>query len=75
MMIDPATLGQPVADTSVRPNGLKVAGKAWTPGTAGQGPATLDIELTEFVDPSGIATYLRVPDGTKVVEDELLTHE
>ena len=71
LMIDPTTLGEPVADTSVRPRGLKVTAKAWAPGTAGQGPATLDIVLTEFVEPSGIATYFRVPDQTKVFEDEL----
>jgi DUF1680 family protein len=73
LMIDPTTLGEPVADTSVRPRGLKVTAKAWAPGTAGQGPATLDIVLTEFVDPSGIATYFRVPDQTKLFEDELAT--
>jgi DUF1680 family protein len=73
LVIDPTTLGEPVPDTSVRPHGLKVTAKAWAPGTAGQGPATLDIVLTEFVDPSGIATYFRVPDQTKVFEDELAT--
>jgi len=27
--------------------------------------------LSEFVDPSGIATYFHVPDLTKAVDDEL----
>ena len=73
LTIDPASLGEPTADTSVRPDGLKVAAKAWAPGNHGQGDATLDVVLTEFVDPSGVATYFRVPDPAKVVEDELIT--
>jgi uncharacterized protein len=75
LTIDPASLGQPVADTSVRPNGLKVAAKAWPPGNRGGGAAALDVVLTEFVDPSGVATYFRVPEGTKVVDDELVSQQ
>ena len=72
--IDPATLGEPVADTSVRPDGLKVAAKVWAPFHDGDDnkPATLDVVLTEFVDPSGVATYLRVPDTAKTVADDLI---
>lgn len=72
--IDPATLGEPVADTSVRPGGLKVTAKVWPPFHDGDEnkPATLDVVLTEFVDPSGIATFFRIPDeGTTTVTDEL----
>jgi DUF1680 family protein len=72
LMIDPASLGEPVADATVRPAGLRVAAKAWAPGSGGKGPATLDVVLTEFVDPSGVATYFRVPDPAKAVDDELL---
>ena len=72
LMIDPASLAQPLADSSVRPGGLKVTAKAWAPGTAGQGAATLEVVLTEFVDASGVSTYLRIPDPAKTVEDELL---
>ncbi len=75
LAIDPASLGEPVADTSVRPGGLKVAAKAWPPGGAYDGPATLDVVLTEFVDPSGIATYFRVPDRSGAIEDELKTSD
>ena len=73
LMIDPGSLGAPLPDTSVRPDGRKVMAKAWPPGADAKGPATLDIVLTEFVDPRGVATYLRVPDPTKVGDDELLT--
>jgi hypothetical protein len=72
LMIDPASLGQPLADSSVRPGGLKVTAKAWAPGNGGQGAAPLDVVLTEFVDASGVSTYLRIPDPAKAVEDELL---
>jgi len=72
LVIDPASLGQPLADNSVRPGGLKVTAKAWAPGMGGQGPAPLDVVLTEFVDPSGISTYLRMPEHAKTVADELL---
>ena len=34
--------------------------------------APLEIVLTEFVDASGVSTYLRIPDPVKAVEDELL---
>ena len=74
LMIDPASLGQPLADSSVRPDGLKVTAKAWAPGNGGQGTAPLEVVLTEFVDASGLSTYLRIPDPAKAVEDELLNH-
>jgi DUF1680 family protein len=72
LMIDPVTLGQTLADSSVRPGGLKVTAKGWAPGNGGQGTASLDVVLTEFVDASGVSTYLRIPDSAKPVEDELL---
>ena len=72
---DPASLGKPLADQTVRPGGLKVAAKAWAPGNHGKGPATLDVVLTEFVDPSGVATYFRIPDLSKAVDDELTSEQ
>ena len=69
LTLDPATLGEPVADTSVRPGGLIVPAKAWPPGERGNGAASLDVVLSEFVDPSGIATYFLVPDLTMAVDD------
>ena len=75
LMIDPASLGEPVADASVRPDGLKVTAKAWPPGSHGKGTASLDVVLSEFVEPSGVATYFHVPDLAKAVDDELLDKE
>jgi hypothetical protein len=72
LTIDPGSLGTPVEDKSVRPGGLEVLAKAWPPGKGGKDAATLDVVLTEFVDPSGIATYFRVPDLTRAVDDELV---
>ncbi len=75
LTIDPASLGNPTADPSIRPGGLKVVAKAWAPGSDAKGAATLDVTLTEFVDPSGVATYFGVPDAAKAVEDDLVTRE
>ena len=72
---DPTSLGEPVADTSVRPEGLKVTAKAWPPGGHGKGPASLDVVLTEFVDPSGIATYFRISELSQAVDDELMSDD
>ncbi|MFA6244413.1 MAG: beta-L-arabinofuranosidase domain-containing protein, partial [Candidatus Hydrogenedentales bacterium] len=72
LIVDPNSLGAPVADTSVRPDGLKVLAKAWMPGSETKDPASLDVVLTEFADPSGVTTYFRVPDLSKAVDDELM---
>ena len=76
LVLDPASIGNPISDDSVRPNGQKVVVKAWTnPERTG---APVDVVLTEFVDPNGIDVYFKVPNlnDTKpipVVEDELLS--
>jgi uncharacterized protein len=71
LIIDPASLGAPTPDSTVRPGGLKVLAKAWAPGSDSKGTAPLDVVLTEFVDPSGVATHFRLSDMTKAVHDEL----
>ncbi len=75
LILEPASLGMPVADTSVRPGGQKVLAKAWPPEGDVGGTASLDVVLTEFVDPSGVATHFRIPDSAKTVEDELVKRE
>ena len=72
LTIDAGALTPPVADKSVRPQGLKVRTKAWAPGAHGKDAAGLDVVLSEFVDPSGVATYFYVPDLTQAVDDELI---
>jgi hypothetical protein len=75
LTIDPASLSEPVADVSIRPHGHKVLAKAWPPGDRGQEGPSLDVVLTEFVDPSGIETYFRVPDLAEARSDELTAEE
>ena len=70
LIIDPATLGEPVLDTSVRQDGRMVKVQA-RPPEANADPVTLT--LTEFVDPSGVATYFRIPDLAKACDDELMS--
>jgi hypothetical protein len=50
-------------------------GETWPPEDRGDSPATLDVVLTEFADPSGIATYFRLPDGATTVNDELVSEK
>jgi DUF1680 family protein len=71
LILDPTSLGTPVADKSVRPDGMKVLAKAWPPESEAKDAAPLDVVLTEFVDPSGVATYFRLPDLARAVDDEL----
>jgi DUF1680 family protein len=72
LILDPGSLGTPVADTSVRPDGMKVPAKAWPPASETKEAAPLDVVLTEFIDPSGVTTYFRLSDMTKTVDDELM---
>ena len=74
-MIDPATLGEPVADKSIRPGGLKVTAKTLPRFTHNEGSTPLDVVFTEFIDPTGIATYVHVADLSGAVEDELLSEK
>jgi DUF1680 family protein len=64
------TIGEVVSDTSIRPDGRKVTLQALPPG-ANADPVT--VVMTEFVDPSGVATYFRIPNLTKSVDDELMS--
>lgn len=75
LILDPASLGTPVSDTSVRPDGVKVSAKAWPPKSETKDAAPLDLVLTEFVDPSGLTTYFRLPDLAKAVDDELINKQ
>lgn len=76
LVLDPASIGVPVPENSVRPNGQKVVAKAWTnPDRTGD---PVEVVLTEFVDPNGVEVYFKLPPGTDaqpipVVDDELLS--
>lgn len=76
LVLDPASIGHPIPDHAIRPNGQKVVAKAWTnPACTGD---PVEVVLTEFVDPEGIEVYFRIPNLTetgtiRVVDDELLS--
>ncbi len=74
VVVDPSSLGEPEGDTSIRPDGKKVkasarveAAGAWSKGAPHE-----TLTFTEFIDPSGIATYFHVLDLGKAEEDELV---
>ncbi|MBN2507285.1 MAG: glycoside hydrolase family 127 protein [Verrucomicrobia bacterium] len=76
LLLDPASLGEPARDDSIRPAGLKAAAQAWlTQDRTGQ---TVGVTLTEFIDPSGCEVYFRVPNladtsPVPLVDDELVS--
>jgi DUF1680 family protein len=69
--LDPQSLGDPLPDDSVRPDGLACRVQAWKPGYAVKRPGDLTLVLTEFADPGGTATYFRLQDSSAAVDDEL----
>ena len=76
LVIDPASIAEPVIDDSIRPGGLKVVAKAWLNQDC-SGEKT-DVTLTEFIDPSGQDVYFRVPDlvdtsPVRLMDDEIVS--
>ncbi len=76
LVIDPASLTEPVRDDSIRPNGLKVTAKAWLKQDATGEKA--GVTLTEFIDPSGLDVYFRVPNladtsPVRLMDDEIVS--
>ncbi|MCL5096088.1 MAG: glycoside hydrolase family 127 protein, partial [Candidatus Omnitrophica bacterium] len=76
LVLDPTSIGNPILDDSVRPNGQKVVVKAWTNPECTGDP--VDVVLTEFVDPNGIDVYFKIPNlndtqPIRIVDDELLS--
>jgi len=76
LVLDPVSIGNPVLDDRIRPNGQKVVIKAWT--NAERTGTPVDIVLSEFVDPDGIDVYFKIPDlkdagPIRIMDDELLS--
>ena len=76
LVLDPTSIGNPILDDSVRPNGQKVVVKAWTNAERTGDP--VEVVLTEFVDPNGIDVYFKIPNlddakPIRIVDDELLS--
>ena len=76
LVLDPASIGEPVVDDSIRPGGLKVLAKAWL--NQDRSGEKVDVTLTEFIDPSGQDVYFRVPDlantsPIRLADDEIVS--
>jgi hypothetical protein len=69
--LDPTSLTGPVADTTIRPDGIACRIRAWDPKSNSAAPADLDLLLTEFSDPTGKATYFPTSKPEAAVADEL----
>jgi len=63
LVVDPATIESPVADQTLRPNGIACRLQLERPGRA--------VLLTEFTDPDGEATYFKPMNATFLTHDEL----
>ena len=74
VVVDPTSIGEPEADTSIRPDGRKVTVKALVEaaGAWSKGAPQETLTFTEFVDPTGIVTYFHVLDLGRAEEDELV---
>ncbi len=76
LVIDPASVGEPVKDDSIRPGGLKAVARAWlNPDGAGE---QVEVTLTEFIDPSGQEVYFHVPNvadtsPVRIADDEIVS--
>ena len=76
LVLDPSSIGEPVLDNRIRPDGQKVIVRAWTNSERTTAPVA--IVLTEFIDADGIEVYFKVPDlkdtkPVRIMDDELLS--
>lgn len=73
LALDPGSLGEPVRDTSVRPDGLGGRVQVWKAGFGLGKKGDYELTLTEFPNPEGKATYFRLRDYNLAVDDELFS--
>ena len=71
LRLDPASLAEPVADNTVRPDGLACPARAWGPNSDPASPPDLCLLLTEFPDPTAEATYFLTTGPDAGAPDEL----
>ncbi len=73
LRIDPESLGEPVRDDAVRPNGLACEVKGLNPFVEERPsePTNTVVVLTEFSDPESRAAYFHLIDDKMVIDDEL----
>jgi len=73
LALNPASLGEPVPNSAVRPDGIGCRVQMWKPGMGLGKKPDYELTLTEFPDPEGKATYFRLRDYSVAVHDELLS--
>ena len=76
LVVDPVSIGNPMPDSHVRENGVKVSALAWA--TADCTGDKVPVVFTEFADPSGQEIYFRVPDmdntgPLSICDDEIVS--
>lgn len=71
LRVDPASLAEPVADSTVRPDGIACPIRAWAPTADVTSSPDLRLLLTEFPDPTAEATYFLTAGPDVSVPDEL----
>jgi DUF1680 family protein len=75
LTIDPATIQGPVADKTVRPDGLACKVQGWEAASwyDGKTQPHVELKLTELPDPDSEGIYFTVPNPLtpEIVEDEL----
>jgi len=71
-LIDPKSIKEISADSTVRPNGVActVEANEWT---FALGNRDLVLKLTEFPNSEGKVVYFRIPDFSLAVQDEILS--
>jgi uncharacterized protein len=72
LALDPQSLGSPVPNHEVRPDGLACKAGFWKPGFGVENQHAYELLLTEFPNPDGKATYFRLRDFKSAVDDELM---
>jgi hypothetical protein len=75
LKLDPASLAEPVGDSTIRPNGIACQIRAWGPNSDPASPPDLRLLLTEFPDPTAEATYFLTAKPDATVPDELCVPE
>ena len=71
LTLDPASFAEPVADSTVRPDGIACPIRAWGPNSDPASPPDLRLLLTEFPDPTAEVTYYLTAGTDAGVPDEL----
>jgi len=71
LTLDVRSISGPYPDRTVRPGGQCLRARAWSPNRSLKETPDLSLELSEFTDPCGEATYFRVSDESACEEDEL----